>query len=80
MCLTAAWLSGSALTKQHEQKSSSENTVQEASLVFLSGPGPSARLHLFLEGKKCRGQNGRLMLFVCLYVKIGSDTVGSLCV
>lgn len=36
---------GSALTKQREQKSSSENTVQEVSLVFCS----------LMPGSQCQG-------------------------
>lgn len=56
---------GSALTKQREQKSSSESTVQEASLVFCSlRPGVPVPGLTSLEEKKVQGPNGRLMLCV----------------
>lgn len=69
---------GSALTKQREQKSSSESTVQEASLVFCSlRPGVPVPGLTSLEEKKCRGQMAD-WCSVCL--KVGSDTLGSSCV
>lgn len=66
MCFDSSEVKGSALTKQHEQKSSSENTVHEVSLLSdVSGPGPSPRVDLFggqgekkttTTKKTCRGQ------------------------
>lgn len=76
MCFDSSEVKGSVLTKQHEQKSSTENTVHEASpFSDVSGPGPSARVDLFggrgekendNNNKKYNVQrpNGRLMLFV----------------
>lgn len=55
---------GSALTKRREQKSSSENTVQEASLVFCSLRPRYQCQHWPLWKKKVQGPNGRLTLFV----------------
>ncbi len=64
VCFDSGVVKGSALTKQREQKSSSESTVQEASLVFCPLRPGSQCQGWPLWRKKVQGPNGRLMLFV----------------
>lgn len=68
---------GSAWTKQGEQTSSSENTVQEIvsgrllSKARIPVPGLTSS-----EGEKCRGQTAD-WCSLCLYVNIGSYTLSA---
>lgn len=68
VCFDSSVVKRSALTKQREQKSSSESTVQEASLVFCSlRPRSQCQgwpLWRRKEKKKVQGPIGRLKLFV----------------
>lgn len=86
VCFDSSVVKRSALTKQREQKSSSESTVQEASLVFCSlrprsqcQGWPLWRRKKKKGKKKCRGQLAGWSS-LCLYVRIGSYTLGSSCV